>query len=54
MPLLMWLHGLGDTGAGWESLRYELADVKDCQFQFPTAPRRGGDLQRRSKDDELV
>ena len=45
MPLLLWLHGLGDTGAGWSSLQYDLSDVKvpdpaaPLRFQFPTAPQ---------------
>jgi len=33
---VLWLHGLGDTGAGWKGA-FRLPGV---QFQHPTAPRR--------------
>jgi len=37
--LILWLHGLGDTGSGWHSLQYDLkADFPKTKFQFPTAP----------------
>mmetsp|Transcript_73358 Transcript_73358/g.130132 ORF Transcript_73358/g.130132 Transcript_73358/m.130132 type:complete len:205 (-) Transcript_73358:29-643(-) len=35
---VLWLHGLGDTGAGWMGAFDE--EVPDCEFMHPTAPRQ--------------
>jgi len=38
---LLWLHGLGDTGAGWEDAFDSVAaKVPDVKFVHPTAPRQ--------------
>ena len=36
--LVVWLHGLGDTGAGWSFLEHELGLAEKVAFVFPTAP----------------
>ena len=37
---LLWLHGLGDTGAGWEHRFAGLEDLPGLRSLFPTAPVR--------------
>jgi len=38
---IIWLHGLGDTGAGWsEELRLLSPHLPHARFIFPTAPTR--------------
>jgi predicted esterase len=37
MPLIVWLHGLGDTGMGWSFLKHELG-FKNARYLFPDAP----------------
>lgn len=34
---IIWLHGLGDSGAGWHHLRNELG-LRSVQYTFPDAP----------------
>ena len=36
-PTVIWLHGLGDSGAGWSHLRQELR-IDGVDFVFPDAP----------------
>lgn len=38
MPVVLWLHGLGDTGDGWRHLPRELRLSGDFKFIFPDAP----------------
>ncbi|OQS05914.1 acyl-protein thioesterase 1,2 [Thraustotheca clavata] len=35
---IIWLHGLGDSGAGWTFLQDELSDLKHITWSFPDAP----------------
>ncbi|CAK4096102.1 unnamed protein product [Aphanomyces euteiches] len=35
---VIWLHGLGDSGAGWSSLRDEFAHLNHIKWEFPDAP----------------
>ncbi|KAF0686382.1 Aste57867_21826 [Aphanomyces stellatus] len=35
---VIWFHGLGDSGAGWSSLRNEFAHLAHIQWEFPDAP----------------
>ena len=37
MPTVIWLHGLGDSGAGWSHLRSELR-IGGVDYIFPDAP----------------
>ena len=39
MPDVLWIHGLGDTGAGWEGAFGPLANK--ANFHHPTAPTQG-------------
>ena len=36
-PLIIWLHGLGDSGAGWSHLKSELG-LNGVRYIFPDAP----------------
>ncbi|ETW09036.1 hypothetical protein H310_01504 [Aphanomyces invadans] len=35
---VIWLHGLGDSGAGWSSLRHEYSNLRHIRWEFPDAP----------------
>jgi lysophospholipase-2 len=35
---VIWLHGLGDSGAGWSFLRKEMSSLKQISWLFPDAP----------------
>ncbi|ETV88738.1 hypothetical protein H257_00252 [Aphanomyces astaci] len=35
---VIWLHGLGDSGAGWSSLRHEFSHLSHITWEFPNAP----------------
>ncbi|EOD31397.1 hypothetical protein EMIHUDRAFT_56777, partial [Emiliania huxleyi CCMP1516] len=37
-PLIIWLHGLGDTGRGWSHLKHELRLPQAVRYAFPDAP----------------
>ena len=37
-PAVLWLHGLGDTGAGWQGA-FQGVDLQGVAFHHPTAPR---------------
>ena len=37
-PLIIWLHGLGDTGRGWNHLKHELRLPQAVRYAFPDAP----------------
>jgi predicted esterase len=37
-PLIIWLHGLGDSGMGWSFLRQEMRLPSAVQYKFPDAP----------------
>lgn len=37
-PTILWLHGLGDTGAGWSHLPQQLRLASGTRFRFPDAP----------------
>lgn len=39
-PLIIWLHGLGDTGRGWAHLPRELRLGPQVSFSFPDAPQQ--------------
>ena len=37
-PFILWLHGLGDTGDGWDHLRSQLRLSPRVRYSFPDAP----------------
>ncbi|KDO30949.1 hypothetical protein SPRG_04137 [Saprolegnia parasitica CBS 223.65] len=37
---VIWLHGLGDSGAGWTFLQDELSSLRHITWKFPNAPNR--------------
>ena len=38
MAHIIWLHGLGDSGAGWSHLKHELRLKQGVGYSFPDAP----------------
>lgn len=47
MPAVLWLHGLGDTGAGWEGAFGALA--QKATFHHPDAPIQAVSVQGGAK-----
>lgn len=39
-PFILWLHGLGDSGEGWQHLPRELGLPRNVRSSFPTAPEQ--------------
>ena len=37
-PLIIWLHGLGDSGMGWSFLKQEMRFPAMVKYRFPDAP----------------
>ena len=43
MSLVIFLHGLGDSGAGWSFLQSQLHLGASVKWIFPTAPTQAGE-----------